>query len=114
MITRKSTKDQQWSTNHYTEKEVATWTPDKIIGQLGGYIFQFYHSVVLTKLTGWLITNIFDTCDNRIWSFKSTTPYIYCSELELWGKENNWLNFIFLLISPFPLEIVLEDAHRVM
>jgi hypothetical protein len=36
--------------------------------------------------------------------------YVVCNELGLWGKENNWLNFIFLLISLFPLEIVLEDA----
>jgi hypothetical protein len=42
---------------------------------------------------------------------KSTITVIYCSELGLWSKENNWLNFIFLLISLFPLEIVLEYAN---
>ena len=38
-------------------------------------------------------------------------PSSYCSEQGLWGKGNNWLYFIFLLISLFPLEIVLEDAY---
>jgi hypothetical protein len=106
MITRKRTKDKQWSTNHYTEKEGATWTPDKIIGQFRGYIFQFYHSVVLTKLTPtvskkkkkyFLNVHVWNTlCNNSKWNcgavYEDPIHYIlecllYLNELHLSSKS---------------------------
>jgi hypothetical protein len=50
---------------------------------------------------------------NHLWYKQNWVQNVQLAakSLGLWGKGNNWLNFIVLLISLFLLEIVLEDAY---